>query len=328
MDRSRPVFVLSTGRCGSLALERLLRRSRETEPFHRPRVLLSRGRFSRYRNDLTIVLEQNFTHYHVTVADEPAPWRRSYALWSLRRSRRRLIDRVQRDGRIFVELNHGFAGFSPLLPEVFPDAVFVHLVRHPSDVVASFMRKFDPPPMALPAYVGPRYGVRAAWVFRHGRIRSLSDRAPRPVRRFVAEHRYDRHLHPFERVGSELRERTDLDPFEKTCWYWNEINRLAADLTDELGPARALRVRFEDLFHPDASDAQRELLRFMGVSDLDPDAEPLLREPVNPKEVLTEFPVARDWSPEMNETLVRLCGATMARLAYSPDELAVAATPR
>lgn len=322
MDRPRPVFVLSTGRCGTSALQHLLERSDEAEAFHEPRVQLRRLQFSRYRNHLKIIMEQNFTYYHVTTAKNPPRWLRSYALTSLRRSRRRLIDRVQRQGRIFVELNHGFASFAPLLPEAFPDASFVHLVRHPRDVVTSFMSKFEPPPMTLPAYMGPRYGPRATWAFHNRLIPSLSEHTPPRVKRFVTEHQYDRHLHPFERADGTLSERMDLDPFQKTCWYWNEINRLAADLSDQLGADHVLRVRFEDLLGPDRSDVQRELLRFLGVNDLDPDTEDLLQEPINTRTVRTDFPQACDWSVQMNNTLVRHCQSTMERLAYSAEELA------
>ncbi|MFQ6096042.1 MAG: hypothetical protein ACE5NN_07850, partial [Candidatus Bathyarchaeia archaeon] len=63
-----PIFVLSTGRCGTLWFQRFLQRSNEIEAFHR-----YRGRKSKYRNDMSFVLEQNHAYYHVVRNLDPDP---------------------------------------------------------------------------------------------------------------------------------------------------------------------------------------------------------------------------------------------------------------
>jgi hypothetical protein len=235
----------------------------------------------------------------------------------LRSARRSLVERVQKDGKKFVELNHAFSAFGPLLKEAFPDAKFIHLVRDPQAVVTSFMRKFEPPPMELHGYIGTRYSLRGQCVLRYGHVRKVSHYLPNFIQRRVVSWNLDTHLRPFIERHGEWVEETNLSAFEKTCWYWNEVNKLILELFDILPYNKQMRVYFEDIFGENFSEARNGLLQFIGVKDrTQQDMRNFFLKRINVKEILTPFPALQDWQADMIKTLRNYCESTMNKLDY------------
>jgi hypothetical protein len=312
-DMKSPVFVLSTGRCGTLALQRFLQRSQQIEAFHR-----YRGRAAKYRNDMSFVLEQNYAYYHVLKSPDSGGKKRRFVVGNLQRCRRALIQRLHQEGKGFVELNHEFSPFGPLLAEAFPDAKFVHLIRNPRSVVSSFMQKLAPTPMSLPAFMGTRYSIVGQYVLRYGHIERLAKLAPSLVQDFVASHRFDTHLHPFEWVNRKWQENREMPSFEKTCWYWNEINGLTVEFFHRLTEERKHRMYFEEIFEPEPNEAQQTFLDFFGVGDLAVEELAAFSQvKVNVKQVRNPFPSPEEWDEGMVRVMNHYCQGTMQQIGYS-----------
>lgn len=306
-----PIFVLSTGRCGTLALQRFFNQSEGIEAFHR-----YRGRRAEYRNDMSILLEQNYAHYRVLSDPSPDSSIRDTVIRRLRKARQPLVERLEAQDKQFLELNHEFSSFGPLLTEAYDSPRFVHLVRDPARVTASFMRKFSPPPMSMPAYFGTRYSLKGQYVLRYGHVQNIARWAPAPLRNWVKNTRYDKHLHPFRRVDGQWKERDDLSSFEKTCWYWNRMNELIQETVSSLPGSHWIRIRSEELFDRNESTLQN-LIQFINPPDLDVNSlRRFLGERYNPKSVKTDFPAPKDWGGQRSRTLEQFCGETAEQLGY------------
>ena len=119
-ENVRPCFVLSTGRCGTLMLTNLLLTSKNAFPVHQPRPELVRASKLAYEN----------------ISRTPELYREVFK--SAREEY--LLEAAQRQ-QVFIETNNRITFFAPIIRDVFPNAVFIHLVRHPGDFVRSGMRR-------------------------------------------------------------------------------------------------------------------------------------------------------------------------------------------
>jgi len=308
---NRPIFVLSTGRCGTFALQQFFQRSNECEAFHR-----YRGRGSKYRNDMSVVLEQNYAYYNV-LRDPDCDLRvKRFIVRNLRRSRSSLMRTVLQEGRKFIELNHEFSPFGSLLLEAFPEASFVHLVRHPKAVISSFIQKV--PSMSLPAFMGTRYSVLGQYVLRYGRVRALSKLGPRVVQAFVKSHQFDTHLHPFRKINGTWQEKYELSVFERTCWYWTKINRIIMECFDQLPEERRLRISFEEIFLAPSDEGRKALLDFVSIGGLTvEDMGVFFKTKFNPKVAHYPFPSPEKWDDITKQVFGRYCSETAEQLGYS-----------
>lgn len=116
----QPLFVLSTGRCGTLFLTKLLENIKELDVLHTPKpefFYYSRMAYQKY-------LEQPDVVKQVFLA-----------------SRMELVIDSYRRNRIYVETNNRITFFAYAINEVFPKARFIHLIRHPADFVRSGVRR-------------------------------------------------------------------------------------------------------------------------------------------------------------------------------------------
>ena len=116
----RPGFVLSTGRCGTRMLNHLLELSPYAMPMHAPRPELIRVSKRAYME-----VKQNSEIFAET----------------FKSAREELVLNAAERDRVFVETNNRISFFAPVIRDVFPRAVFIHLVRHPGDFVRSGIRR-------------------------------------------------------------------------------------------------------------------------------------------------------------------------------------------
>lgn len=114
------VFFLSTGRCGTQLVTELLLAAGGTTPQHAPRPELVRASaraFEEIDTNPELFLEV------------------------FRSAREELVHEAYRYGTTYVETNNRITFFAPVIQRALPAARFVHLVRHPADVVRSGVRR-------------------------------------------------------------------------------------------------------------------------------------------------------------------------------------------
>ncbi len=124
----RPVFFLSTGRCGTKWFASLLGSDKHLKVFHEPQPNLgSQGRvvYEIYRkNELTVSENENELITEMFLAG-----REQYLRYSFKSQKR------------YVETNNHITFFAPAIHELLPSALFVHVYRHPGEFVRSAIRR-------------------------------------------------------------------------------------------------------------------------------------------------------------------------------------------
>jgi len=117
-----PVFVLSTGRCGTKTLAALVDLLPDADAHHEPDPKL---------------VETSYMYYMKSCPDIPDDF------WQglLANNRDELIRQAFRSDKFYFETNNRLAMLSKLLTERYPKARYIHLVRHPYDFVRSAMRR-------------------------------------------------------------------------------------------------------------------------------------------------------------------------------------------
>ncbi len=183
-----PTFVLSTGRCGTRLLTELLEASGDVAVHHSPRpelVRVSRRAWEAFDEHPEMFVEV------------------------VKTAREEMIHEAVRYGQSYVETNNRVTFLAPAIARAFPESRFIHLIRHPADIVRS--------------------GIRRGW-YSGQHAHDLGRIVPRPE-----SHESD---------GWDAR-----DPIEKIGWMWQETNRFIADFFASLGDDnRHITSRAEDLF--------------------------------------------------------------------------------
>lgn len=118
-DEHRPVFVLSTGRCGTALLTRIFDRIPGVLCYHAPQPELVYSERRAYEEG-----REQFESY----------------VTAIRVARFELLADAVRRGQRYVETNYRITFFAPHLRELFCGARFVHLVRHPGSFTRSGVR--------------------------------------------------------------------------------------------------------------------------------------------------------------------------------------------
>jgi len=119
-NESNPVFVLSTGRCGTKLLTKLFEATKEGDVFHEPHPqMVYASRYVYEKMQLGIELRKS------------AFIGARYEL---------LKDAFLKDKR-YIETNNQISFFADAIYSIFPNSRFIHLVRHPGDFVRSGIRR-------------------------------------------------------------------------------------------------------------------------------------------------------------------------------------------
>ena len=114
------VFILSTGRCGTTLLTKILNKSNSTLVEHSPKPELEFVSSIVYKKKPSIeilkysVLSARFDNY--------------------------FYESFIRN-KIYVETNNRVSSFAPALANLFPNSKFIHIIRHPGDFVRSGIRR-------------------------------------------------------------------------------------------------------------------------------------------------------------------------------------------
>jgi len=121
--RTRCLFVLSTGRCGTASLTRLLALSPEIHSYHEPKP--------------PFLQESQQAYLHGPLLP---PQQQAFASHFLNLRARQLLS-AYRQQVLYAECSNRLSFLAPALAHCFPQSRFIHLYRHPADVVRSGMRR-------------------------------------------------------------------------------------------------------------------------------------------------------------------------------------------
>jgi len=186
LRKASMVFVLSPGRSGTSYLTRILEHSESLWVEHAPRPILNLESVKAWQAKLSPdALAQCFLHARLT-----------------------LLQNVARAGLRYVETNNRITTYLPGIAEMFPNANFIHLVRHPAEFVRSGMRR---------GYYDDRDSAESGHLF--------------PAESDEVFGRWD-----------------EMSRVAKIAWYWNQIHQGVEDARPGIAAERFLEVRADALF--------------------------------------------------------------------------------
>jgi len=150
-DLNRPVFFLSTGRCGTNWFQALLSLDKNLKVVHEPQPNLA--------------FQNKFAHKVLSLAEYTNGISEELALEALKEiftaGREKYLRYCFKTKRRFVETNHYQTFFAPAIAQLIPDSLFVHVYRHPGEFVRSAIRRgwYTSGNMSSPAFPEPLPGT-------------------------------------------------------------------------------------------------------------------------------------------------------------------------
>lgn len=108
-----------------------------------------------------------------------------------------------------------------------------------------------------------------------------------------------------------------MNEFQRVCWHWRFKNELLETLFSK--STRYMRLRFEDIMF--GSQREKMLAQLLSFLDIpyEHQFEAIFKKKKNVSKK-TYFPRYADWPSEKKYQLAELCGSTMERYRYVPDE--------
>jgi len=130
LDIERPIFFLSTGRCGTNWFQALLSHDKNLKTEHEavPNLAFQ----NKFAFNLFYKAKQGEIEYNTAVSAVSEIFlagRETYLRYCYKTKKR------------FAETNHYLTFFAPAIAELLPNAIFVHVYRHPGDFVRSAVRR-------------------------------------------------------------------------------------------------------------------------------------------------------------------------------------------
>lgn len=125
-DLFPPVFFLSTGRAGTKWFSEIIKADKSVKVLHNP------------APNLAI---QNVTAYNFLANQNPSDHEKQLLKELFLAARENHLRYSVKTSRRLIETNNSITFFTPVLYELFPEAKFVHLVRHPIDFIISGMKR-------------------------------------------------------------------------------------------------------------------------------------------------------------------------------------------
>lgn len=278
-NSTRPVFILGSGRSGTQAIQKILSDIPHIEAHHE-------------------YLFTNLLKYTVL-----------YAMHKL--SERDMIEKLQEthesavyycDKEFFVDSSNILSFLVKPLEKIFPDAVYIHLVRDGRNVVSSFFHKLGKemyPPEAI--------AVLQQWL-------QSPDDFPSPP----PEKKYWRELPEFVSSNDSDLYNTvvsygerEKEQFSRICYHWKATNMVAYYDLQSIPSERKYFFKLENL-----SENPEEFERFLGIFHI-PFTEGLFHLFQRPHNVV--FPKQIALTDEQDKIFRSVCASTMLRLGYSLD---------
>ncbi|HXL71498.1 MAG TPA: sulfotransferase [Rhizomicrobium sp.] len=179
----------------------------------------------------------------------------------------------------------------PELAAAFPKARFVHLVRDGRKVASSYFHKLG----------DECYDDRSTAILQAHYDAPQTHAAPPPEKKY---------WWPLPRHGARDAETfRAFSQFERICWHWAEMNRLALEELSRLPPERTMFVRLEELRA--APSEARALYDFLGLPWRD-EAYGVFARPHN-----VNRPEDRLLDPIQRGQFDAIAGDMLARLGYA-----------
>lgn len=122
----KPIFFLSTGRCGTMWFSELLEKNKTLMVAHSPKPALAHQSKIAYE----VLSKDIITSGEINLLKE-----------LFFASREQMLRYSFKTQRRYIETNNYISFFAPILKLIFPDAKFVHLYRHPGQFVRSGIRR-------------------------------------------------------------------------------------------------------------------------------------------------------------------------------------------
>jgi hypothetical protein len=178
----------------------------------------------------------------------------------------------------------------PDLAALFPEARFVHLVRDGRKVASSYFHKL----------ADECYDDRSTAIFQ-AHFDDLQIPAPPPEKKYwwPLPRKHSPDAAPFRQFSQ----------FERICWHWAEVNRVALEELDRLAPERSLFLRLEDL--RESPQAVAGLYHFLNLPYRDEDFA-VFGRPHN-----VNRPEDRLLDADQRSAFGTIAGAMQARLGYA-----------
>ncbi len=185
------IFVLSTGRCGTNWLTELLKKSRLIKVEHDPLPKIYFQSQFIYKNNFDKnVIFSSFIHARYQYLFDDFCLKKKY-----------------------VETNNRISFYAQAIAEEMPNARFVHIVRHPYEVIRS--------------------GMRRGW---YGELNS----------------EFSGHIVPRE-DDLNFKEWNDYSQEQKIAWLWKRTNEIIEDIKFKIDSERIITITSSDMFNNEAS---------------------------------------------------------------------------